>query len=971
MRPPPTPAARLAAALAVYLAAGIAGPLSAQDPDTVPRDTVPGDTVPADTLPPDTVPADTVPADTAAADTLPGDVDPQQMQQDLAGGTFPERDSIFRRLMESSGYRIVEYRGQDVELLVDERRILLRDSAQANYSDAALRADSITYRAPLQFMSARGHVRLVSPDRREMATDSVLYYDVSRLKGTVLGARTQFAARGADWYVMGDAVPVGQRTLYVNRGQFTSCDLEDPHYYFKAGQIKMVSRDIIAAWPVTLYISDVPVFWLPFFAQDIRPDRRSGLVPPQFGFNAIVQTSEDVRRNISGFGYYWAINEFMDAKITGDWFSGNYTAVNTTFRYNFLKDFMDGNVQVRHEWGETGRNLRLDASHQQQLGPETRFDAEIEYVQSEQLLRDRSFDTEELTQDINSDVSFSHQLPFADFSFNARRQQSIGSGGGVDLTLPDVRFSFSPVTLFEAPRNRAGFFNNITWSGRTNFTRQEETNERGEDRLSTNASAGQSFSLGNLGLSSSGSFQETQVTPAAVVVDSSGETPDSTFVDLPSNSRSTINWNASSDYQVDLVGSTTLRPDLQLSKAWFRSSVPGDSVRDTGGSFLAAPMRVTGGASLSTDVYGLFPGFGPFSSIRHKISPRFDWNYSPAVTLSDPTVGEIPGFPGGRGRAENSLTVSLNQTFEAKMPVETDTGDGEAEDDGEAGDGPAAAEEEDGPGAAEPDTAGVVRPTGEGAVPDRAAGAPAEADEPGAPAADGDGEDEPDAAAPPPAERRERTVTLLSIRSSSLRFDFNEPGPALVTDRFTNDISSDLFQRLRFSVTHDLFEGSGDDRRFRPFLAEINASFDLASGTGLEDLFGFDAGGGGGGGVARGDGQGEAGRWNVGFNYSLSRRREGGAGAPPGADSHTLNWNLRLQPTPNWRMQWSTLYSFTENGFQSHSVSLERQLHRWLARFEFRKAPGGNFVFQFLVQLRDAPELKVNYDQRSGTSLLP
>ncbi len=941
-----------AAALLVVLAAA-AAPLSAQAGEE------PADTAAAVDTARD-APVDTLPADTAAADTADEPPDAGEMQEGLAGGGFPERDSIFRRLQELPGYRAVEYRGREVVLEVPDRTIRLRDSAQVNYSEAALRADSIVYRSRLQFIAARGNVLLASPGqaRRQMTTDSVLYYDVSRLKGTVLDARTSFAQQGATWNVQGNAIPVGQETVYVNTGSFTSCDREAPHYWFQAGQIKMVNRDVIVAWPVTFYVSEVPVFWLPFFAQDIRPDRRSGIIPPQFGFNDVVRTSDGFQRQISDAGYYWAINRFMDLRTTVDWWSGQFTRLNADFRYHFMKKFIEGSVGLSQEWGETGKNFRLDAQHEQRLTPDTDISVDANFVQSERLLRDRSVDPREQTQTIDTNVGVQHDLDFANLQLSAERRQFLGAAGKVTTTLPSASVSFSPVTLFEAPRNRAGPFNNLTWRGSANFSRQGQSQDRADDQLTTNANLNQSLSLGRLSVSTSGSFRQQDVDRLRFLLPDDTASSDTTFVELPTSSQATADWNASADFQVDLMGSTTLRPTVDVSGAWFRADVPpdtvrGDTVPDTDGQFVSAPTRYSVGASLSTDVYGFLPGVGPFSQIRHKISPRFRWRYSPEVSVSDTTLESVPGFPGSGGSAENELTLSLNQTFEAKVPVEDEEEEEEEED-----------------GRADPDTAAAAPDTVDGG--DEATAPRDTADDTGGGRA---------------AAERTRKVTLLAIRSDALRFDFEraaEGEPLLVTDRWGNSISSDLLRGLRLNITHDLFEGRGADRRFDPILTQVNASFSLSSGTSLGDLFGLGGDGGGGGtrrrpstgrygsqgGGFSGAG-GETGTWDLSISYSLNRSREGDGGASipgiggAGGDNQTLNWNLALRPTPNWSMNWDTSYNVTDSEFGSHRVSLVRDLHRWRARFQFLKAPNGNFVFQFLVQLTDAPDLKVNYDQRS------
>jgi len=981
--------------------------------DTLPADTV--ETAPADTAEEIVAPADTVGRDTtdreAVRDTLEREgpavrdttfPDVGKLREEMAGGDFPDRDDLFRRLAEQGEGRAVEYRGHRVQVEVRERVFRLADSAQTNYGEAALRADSIVYRAPLQFISARGRIHLVSPDRREMSSDSVLYYDVSRLKGTVVDARTHFAERGSTWYVRGDAIPVGQRELYVNRGSFTSCNLEEPHYRFKAGQIKMVSQDVIVAWPVVVYVANIPVFWLPFFAQDIRPDRRSGFLPPRFGFNDVVQTDDDVGRQVQDFGYYLAINEFMDAQTTVDWFSGNFVRLNNAFRYRVLKDFIQGNVNVSREWGDRGNNVTFDFNHRQELTPDTDIRASGRFVQETRLFQDRAFDPEEQERTIDSDFGLNHRFPFADLSLSARRRQFLRENDATDLTLPSLNLNFSPVTLFEAPRNRAGLFNNLTWSGSSNFSRQDNSRDAAPDLVTTRGNFNQSMRLGELSVGSGVNVINRLDTPverliAPIQIDpTTGDTAaaDTTFRDLASSTQTTGSWNVDADYQIDLMGSTTLSPTIRVDGGFFRSDFPGDSIQDTGGSFVSTPTRVDFGVNLRTDIFGFLPGFGPFSRVRHKFSPSIDWSYSPAAR-ADSALRELRGFPGGGGEAENTLTLNFNQTLEAKVrsrparrrepaaerarAADETVGpagpEREAADDTLPGEGAARGEREPGPGAdgAEPGD-GEAGPGAEEVAPDGAGVAPG-----------GEGRAVDDGAlrtTAPAARRPERTITLLSIRSDPLRFDFErEDEPVLVTDRWGNSLTSDLLRGMSVNIETDLFEGTGVDRNFSPFLSSVNASFSFRSGASIGDFVG----------LQRGpseprrrereespidsrgrlstfeesgdDDLGEAGPWNLNLAYSLRRRREDeGVG---GGESQTLSGSLRLNPTPNWRMSWRTSFNFEEEEFGRQLITLDRELHQWRASFVFAKSPNGNFVFQFRINLTDAPELRFDYDQRS------
>lgn len=912
-------------ALGVYLGGG-AGSLRAQDQTQPPNRPTKLDSLRNRLLPRSSLafPADTdttFARDSLARDTTPR-IDIQAERDSLAGGEFPQRDDRFQKLAGLGGFRIIEYRGRQVQLQAQRRVLRLGGDAQANYGDDVLRADTIAYLADLRFMRAHGDIHLLGADQKEVTSDSVLYYDVSSRKGTILGARAQFAQMGANWYVRGNAIPQGQDTLYVSAGSFTSCDLEEPHYYFKAHRIKMVSQNVIVAWPVVLYVHEVPVFWFPFFAQDIRPGRHSGILPPRFGVNDVVRTSSGYSRQVSDFGYYWAIDPYMDAQATVDWFSGNYTRLNGAFRYRVLKDFLRGNVNSSYSFGNQGRNLEVDWNHDQEFSPSTSLKVSGRYVKNTNLLQDRSFDPNLQTQTIDSDVGLVHQFSFANLSVSARRRQFLSQAGQTQLTLPAVNLTFSPVTLFPAPRGRGGLFNNLSWNGSANFSREDDHNEQAADRLATTAGANSRFTLSNFSLSGSGNLNDLVTTPI-----------DSTGADLANQRQTTMTWQSQADYRLGLMGSTALRPTVSVSGALFRSP-------DTGDSFVTAPSRISVGASLSTDLYAFLPGIGPYSRIRHKISPRFDWAYSPEVVV-DSSLASIPGFPGASGQARNVLTVSLSQTFEAKVRPKRPAPSVSAGEGGTAADTTSAAAVGAGVG---PDSTGARSDTTASRASPRA----------------------------PPEERK---VVLLSINTSPLQFDFErakQGEPVLVTDQLRNSFNSDLLRGLTIQMTHDLFRGTGASRTFSPFLSQLSASFSLHGGGGAtppvsrpeeqrltsrNDLSRFDN-------SPRFGSSTRAGPWDLSVSYSLQRSRPG----EPGLDNQTVSGNLSLQPTPNWRVRWSTQYSFTQKEFGQHFITLDRDLHRWVASFQFARAPNGNFLFQVLIQLKDAPDVKVNYDERSNVS---
>ncbi len=915
-----------------------------------------------DTLRPDSTATDSIANDSTAIDSSAADSTVARNDP-----PFPSPDAVFGELAEMADVQVIQYQGRTLTFDVEEQSLLLRREAQASYQGNEVQADTIAYSGATKFIEARGGLQLRTIEQ-DATSDSMLYYDLEQRAGTIMDARTSITERGAQWFLQGNTTPRGAHVVFVEPGRFTSCEEDHPHFFMEAGQIKAVPGDVILAWPVTFYIHDVPVAWLPFFAQDIRPDRRSGFLPPRFGINDIVSTSSGGRRSITDFGYYFALNRFMDAQATMDWFSGRFSRFNTGVRYRNIKKFFRGSVLASYSIGDE-RTFELRANHDHELSPVTNLRVSANYVTNTRVLERQSFDPTLQTQRIASDAGFQHRFPFASLNVSASRRQDLGAQSGrSELTLPRVQANFSPVTLFKAPPTLSGPFNNIVINGGVSATRSQRNSPDGSGSLGTRAASNAQLRLGSFGVGGRVDYNDdSQILSDSLLAEGGTALP----------ATRNLNYNATVDYQVDLIGSTTLRPNLKLDGSRHSSS-------DTESEWLSTPSRLRIGASMSTDLYGFFPGFGPFERVRHKVSPRFQFDYSPAVEQRD-TLIQIPGFR--TSDAQSRLSFSLNQTFEAKLhpDVELDE-ETQAHLEGRLleEDSPAVTDGfgEEGLESLEDVPEPVLAGPGDGAM---------ESFDRGLMQAPGGSEEEPSVpvdGAPRRPEQR-RNIVILGINSSPLDFDFSggDDQPLFRTDRWTHRINSDLLRGLSLNMSLDLFEGVGEERTFAPMVSDVTGSFTFSSsGGGAGGMMGM-GGGGFRGGMGAMDPQRRlrntsdsryrlqsfeenpdpsdpglrgGGLWSLSLTYSLSRGRE----SENRPDRQSMNAVLSLNPTPNWSVAWRTSYNITAGRFAEHLVTVDRDLHRWMATFMFSRAPNGNFIFQMSVSLRDAPDLKVDYDQR-------
>jgi hypothetical protein len=917
----------------------------------------------------------------------------EQASEGVRPGMSIAGDSVASALMRMPGFSMTQYEGASADFEAQRRVLVLQAPAEGrarvNQEGILIEADS-----SITFDEASGSMRTVgmatfTPSDGDPVDAANMIYDIEQGRGSAVGAETSWTQDGAQWIVRGDMPYAAQDSTFMAHAAFTSCDLTEPHYHFETDEIKIVAGNVLVARGVRLYFADVPVAWLPFLAQSLERGRRSGILTPRFSVNDIVSTSSGYRRRVSNLGFYWAASDHADALVAMDWFSETFFAVTSSMRYTFRRQFLDGDLAVRRYWNSDGsRELALDTRHSWDMDERTQLRISGRFVSNNDFVRENSFNPTEVTQSIDSEAGLNRRFSWGSVSTSANRRQYL-SDDRTEWLLPSVNVSLSPITLFRAPSSEAAFYNNMTWSGSGGLRRntverlQPDTFALATANTSNDAGSLRSnLSVGNLTFSQSAELSQRTLLDVPEALLLLGDSADASMLvsGMPVRdvSDATLGWNLGLNYQQQLIGSTTVTPRLSVAGSFFRSDQ--DSLAQ---SFVAAPRRVSFGAQLKTDVYGFFPGFGPFEAVRHKFSPSFDYQWSPETT---PTALQREIFNSRALQPQNVISLSLTQTWEAKRRSdEEDDEQGPDAGDGAAGDLPAAdslatAADRTGlqPGSRDPFAAG--RPGGTG------------------PESDG-----------PQRVQQNPSVTLLAWRSSVIQYDFVQADSAgsklagFETTRLSNQFSSDYLRGLSVSMDHELWiddVGTGGmiaRRRFDPHLSSVNFGFSLGSSSAIVRLLSFLGGGDDGEVVeepdsltiddfqgdmdesmivpvagreamvpAGGGRRGEAGGWSANLSYSLQRPRD-----PTRPASQMVSGTLRLQPTVNWGLSWRTAFDLEVNAFNDHSIRLTRDLHRWQANFDFLQTATGNWTFRFEVSLLDNRDLKFDYRQRNLDLGLP
>lgn len=833
-------------------------------------------------------------------------------------------DSLEAALRRMDGYVLTEYRADvGARYEAGAGKLELSGSPSLAREGQVIRSDSLlVYDEPRAILCAYGKPVLEGTNGAPVESQQVCYAVDQRL-GVALGARTQYSQGGGTWFVHGKELYTREdNRIYGANAEFTTCDLEEPHFHFAAKSVKIVHKEILVARDVTLRFRDVPVFWLPFLVQSMKDGRRSGLLTPEFSITDIVRTRRGYDRSIRNLGFYWAINDYMGTRVAFGWWSDHWLELNGALQYRWDRQFLNGGLNLTRYWEAEGRK-RLTLSTQHSWRPDERTSISINgNFTSAEFLEQYSFDPRQLDRTIGSNASLNRRFDWGTLNIGANRQQYLTQEQTI-TTVPSVTLTLTPITLFRST-GEARWYNNATWNGRISYeARSVDRNEllpgaSNRDTEERNAQITSSFSLGNFSWSQSARFTENVRGAKPWFPDPNnpivvGDTA------LDREVGRSVLWNSSLSYTQRLIGTSTFSPSVSL----------GGEIRDTDRMEpVVGPTRVTFQASLNTNIFGFWPGFGPFSRLRHRIDPSISYTYSPVPTL---TPRQIEVFGEAAGKPTNRLSIGLNQTWEAKY--------------------------------ADADTV----PSGAGAD-TLSGGAPGE----------------------PRRLPQARKITLLSLSTSALVYDFTkaqEGDYGFETTQIHHTVRSDLLEGLSLSFGYDLFEiepgvdGGRDRRTFSPSLRSLNASFSLdsnswlfrvlglgrqvkgpdtvpADSAGIEDpnLLPPEAGPrtGLGPSPVRMD---AVGSWRANLEYSLSRPGSGPA-------NQLLRGSISFQPTERWNVQWRTGYSFTDGEFSDHYLVLTRDLHRWQANFIFTKTRTGNLMFSFRVDLQDLRDLKVEYDER-------
>ncbi len=913
-------------------------------------------------------------------------------------------DSVALELMKRPGMDVVRYQADRLEYRANDGLMMLvgkkGERAAVDRQAVSLVADTIEFRGRVDSVLARGDtIGMRDPaGGDEMVALGTLAYDMARREGSASDVSN--TTTSGNWYVEAhraafsgaDSSASRDQVFYGSNSTMTACADSIPHFHYSVRELKRVSNDMLVARNVVMHIQGVPVFWLPFIFQDARSGRRSGILTPRFGFAELVRNSPFYRRTVENMGYYFALSDYVDVAAGVDWRSSanatdadpGWTRWNSEVRYRWLDRFASGRLGASvHTLSSSSSNTQLSLTHQQDFSIRSHLTANLNFATSTTVQRQTALAPMAALATIASQINYQRDLGPLQMSLGGTRRQYPGRPQ-VDQDFPNLSLTSRPISIGEwltwTPGLNASSSSSQHLDGQGDFARRFISRADGTidsvkvDRGTHN----KSFTL-----STPLKIFDFQISASIRASHRGNDYPEIRTIINPvdTSQRSTRvfekTWLSELDFDLGMNlpqffgGTLNLVPSITMSNVGSGALLV--RTERTGANWVSQGKRLSYGLGISPTFFALYNGIGPVARFRHSLATSLGYSYSPKSSISSEYLGALGqtqvGYLGAN--AQNRVTLSIQQTFEAKMRSDADTTDGAQ--------------------------APIVkllslqftpitwdferaRVTGKsGFATDRMDITLRSDLLPGFDVGVGyslfQGNVLADSAVFSPYLESVRAGFSLGA-GSGIGGIFGRffGGPQLAAQRDSTPIgSASMGSRQPLAATAGM---AGQSIRGSPLELPTGKAFEAQLSFSLSQQRPPV-----GGHVVEYDATLQCAPYRDlnPLQYDFCVRN---ALATPPTNVNALQTTaggtfFRIPPqinmqarssfnlTPNWSASWSTNYDFQRSEFGMQTVSLQRTLHDWRAVFGFTQAPNGNFTFTFFVALTAQPDIKFDYNRSS------
>jgi hypothetical protein len=513
-------------------------------------------------------------------------------------------------------------------MLVNEKTISLYGKAKGTYGDMDLTAPWIEVDQTKNLVRANagrdsiGDINeyAVMKQGGDQFQSEYMEYDFKTMKGLTKGTITQ---QGEMFVHSAIVKKIDERTMFGKGAFLTTCNLDNPHFGFRANKVKIINKKLAVTGPVRPEFDSVPVpIYLPFGFYPLSQGRHAGVMSPTF------EQNDQMGLGFSGLGYYFVFNDYWDMQVTGNVYSYGSWSVNARPTYRKIYKY---NGSASFGLQHTARGFKDDPDKYR--------------VNTYQLTWGHSSDMRSrpgtsFSANVNaSSTKYNENIPNGNMN---NFQNTLGSSITYSKTWQDKPYNLSMSlnhNQVNVSRTTTISFPNVTFNMNTQYP-FEKKEAVGSKKWYEQLGVGYQFSFRN-----SVSFYDTVNYKRERGKSIWGFLYDTTqwgasnsipiSLSLPPILGGAVNVSPSVSYSFDVVDRTSYFTYEQINgrDTNFVHSTKKPGIR----------QRASMGLSFSTAMYGKFR-LRNGSQIRHTVRPTFGLSYTPDLTRNEWDRVKIDSF---------------------------------------------------------------------------------------------------------------------------------------------------------------------------------------------------------------------------------------------------------------------------------------------------------------------------------------
>jgi lipopolysaccharide assembly outer membrane protein LptD (OstA) len=347
------------------------------------------------------------------------------------------------------------YAADSIRAYYEEEQIWLYGNTSIEYGSSSIMADSLFLDIKKEQAKSIGRTRMQDGD--QLLIGENVRYDVDSQTGMLKNGMS-FIENG---YYSGDEIrKIGSDIYDIDGGSFTTCDLDEPSYWFWARDMRIYQKDKVVGKHLLAYVNHLPIFYFPFVTMSIKRGRHPGFLVPEPGYN---NTDGKYIRDLA---YYYPYKEYADFTLGMDLMEK--TGWKANFDANYIKRyFYNGSFKAAFQKNSSGDNTLYDwslkAGHHHDLPEKSSLDVSLDFISNKRIWESSDSVDESLAQRLYSSVAYRKPIGSTYLNAGALYNQDL-INDTASLSLPSVSWSVSSRPLYELFKLKSdSWYSNISY----------------------------------------------------------------------------------------------------------------------------------------------------------------------------------------------------------------------------------------------------------------------------------------------------------------------------------------------------------------------------------------------------------------------------------------------------------------------------------------------------------------------------